>query len=57
MQVHRNAAMKNTRPRKPRPAPITYTQVNRGVWAKAMELAHGDPQRIRIISATKVEVV
>lgn len=37
--------------------PVTTLQVHRGIWERAMEAADGDPRRIRVYSATKVEVM
>lgn len=37
--------------------PVRTLQVNRGIWETAMRLAHGDAKRIRVHSATQVEVV
>lgn len=35
---------------------VTTIQVNPGIWATAMSLANGNRSRIRVISATQVEV-
>lgn len=37
--------------------PVTTLQVHRGIWERAMAAADGDPRRIRVYSATKVEVL
>jgi hypothetical protein len=43
---HRNAS-----------TPVTQQTVDRRVWKKANELAHGDKRRIKIINATEVIVL
>lgn len=37
--------------------PVHTLQVHRGIWETAMDLAHGDAKRIRVHSATNVEVL
>ena len=37
--------------------PVQTLQVHRGIWERAMEAAEGDAKRIRVYSATKVEVM
>lgn len=39
-----------------RAEPVMTIQVNPGIWAKALEIAGGKASRIRVISATQVEV-
>ncbi len=38
------------------PEPVTVIKVNPSIWKTALQLADGKPSRIKVISATKVEV-
>jgi hypothetical protein len=56
-QVH-GAALVRRAHRAParRPEPVETLTVHRGIWQTALRLAEGDPRRIQIVHARRVEV-
>jgi hypothetical protein len=55
MKVHRNGAMRHRKPRR-RPERVEVVRVDHRVMKTALQIAKGDASRLRIISATEVEV-
>lgn len=55
-RLHGLAAAKKRHREPSRNGPVTVIQIDPLVWACAMELADGDAQRIRVLSATAVIV-
>jgi hypothetical protein len=55
-RLHRSAALR-WQPRRPRQGPVITVQVDRDVWATALDLADGDVRRLHVVDAENVLVL